>query len=56
MLDLILTLAVVLFFGVVIGVVWLTGRHHRRTWGDGPQGQEPAEPYAPKTWLGQGRG
>ena len=50
----ILLLAVVI--GLLVVLVRLTERHHRNTWGDGPQGQEPSEPYEPKIWHGQVRG
>lgn len=54
--DVISILFLVLFVTLVVVGVWLTARHHRRTWGDGPGGQDAGDPYEPKLWLGQGHG
>jgi hypothetical protein len=49
---LVLTLAVPI---VVVALLWLAARHHRKTWGVKPGVMESETDYEPKIWLGQQR-
>lgn len=49
---LVLTIAVPI---IVIALLWLAVRHHRKAWSDEPGVVESETDFEPKIWLGQQR-